>query len=256
MAGFMLLAAGAVLFWPSPESAAPGPGADGLQLEREGAAGPGAVTSAEAAENEPSSAPSPSLPSESEPSSSAASRSARRSSSPSVRPRDEAPERWVQERSRDVLDDQEASSEGVAAEPEQLRRAGALARVDALQAAWAADAQLLDEIGPAAYDELLYEQERDNRSEVLFVAKRSNAGQAGIQTGDVILSYGGEPVFAPHSLRETNRLFAPGGEIVVQVDRGGEILEFTLMTDHIDRGRSGIVNGMVLAPILQDPNAK
>ncbi len=131
-----------------------------------------------------------------------------------------------------------------------------MARVDALRAAWVAEAQLLDEIGPVAYDQLLYEQGRDNRSKVQFVAKRSNAGQAGIQRGDVILSYGGEPVFAPHSLRETNRLFAPGGEIVVQVDRGGEILEFAVATDHIDRGRSAVVNGMVLAPVSQDPNAR
>ena len=256
MVGVMLLAAGAVLFWPSPESGVPGPSTDGHQMERERAGGPGPVTSAGAPESESASEPSPSTSPESDSSSSVASRATRGSSSTSARPRAEARERWAQKRSRDVQDDEEASPEGEGAEPEQLRRAGALARVDALRVAGAADAQILDEIGPAAYDELLYEQGRDNRSKVQFVAERSNAGQAGIQTGDVILSYGGEPVFAPRSLRETNRLFAPGGEIVVEVDRGGEILEFTVVTDPIDRGRSAVVNVMVLAPVSQDPNAR
>ena len=257
MAGVMLLAAGAVLFWSSPESAAPGPSTDGVQMERESAAGPGAVTSAGVPEGESASEPSPSSSPESDSSSSVASRATRGSSSTSARrPRAEARERWAQKRSRDVQDDEEASPAGEGAEPEQLRRAGALVRVDALRAAGAADAQILDEIGPVAYDQLLYEQGRDNRSKVQFVAERSNAGQAGIQRGDVILSYGGEPVFAPRSLRETNRLFAPGGEIVVEVDRGGEILEFIVVTDPIDRGRSAVVNGMVLAPVSQDPNAR
>ena len=256
MVGVMLLAAGAVLFWPSPESGVPGPSTDEVQVERESAAGPEAVTSAGVPESESASEPSPSSSPESDSSPSVVSRSARESSSTSARPRAEASERWAQRRSRDVQDDEEASPQGEGAEPEQLRRAGALARVDALRAAGAADAQILDEIGPAAYDQLLYEQGRDNRSKVQFVAERSNAGQAGIQRGDVILSYGGEPVFAPRSLRESNRLFAPGGEIVVQVDRGGQILELTVETDPIDRGRSAVVNGMVLAPVSQDPNAR
>ena len=40
MVGVMLLAAGAVLFWPSAEPGAPGPSTDGVQVERESAAGP------------------------------------------------------------------------------------------------------------------------------------------------------------------------------------------------------------------------
>ena len=87
-----------------------------------------------------------------------------------------------------------------------------------------------------------------------WVAPGSNAGQVGIQKGDVILAYGGEPVFGPLSLRETNRLFPPGGEIVVQVNRNGEILEFTMGTDRVNRKRSAIVNGMTLLPISVKPD--
>jgi membrane-associated protease RseP (regulator of RpoE activity) len=118
---------------------------------------------------------------------------------------------------------------------------------------WGAEARLIDAIGVEAYDELLYDNGRSNRSLVNYVAPRSTAGQAGIQNGDVLVSYGGEPAFGPRSVRENNRLFEPGEQVVVVVERDGEILEFLVDADHRKRGRSGIVNGMTLLPFAVEP---
>ncbi len=118
---------------------------------------------------------------------------------------------------------------------------------------WEVEARLIDEIGVEAYDQLLYDKGRKNRSRVSYVAPGSNAGQAGIQNGDVLVSYGGEPVFGPRSVRENNRLFEPGEQVVVVVRRRGEILEFLVDADHRKRGRSGIVLGMTLLPFSVRP---
>ncbi|MAI77355.1 MAG: hypothetical protein CL917_00245 [Deltaproteobacteria bacterium] len=262
VAAAILLAVAVVLFGSWPESAEPSLSVDALSVQRERTAVSQEGASADASKNQVASPSSTLEPRE--PVSPPDSRSALRLPSSSSRSQVEARESWRQEqaearerlaeeRSRRGLEDRDALQEGQA-EPEQLRRLGALARADELRAAWAAEAELIDELGPEAYDELLYEQGRDNRSQVQFVAERSNAGQAGIQKGDVILSYGEKPVFAPRSLRETNRLFPPGGEIVVQVDRDGQILEFTMGTDDVNRDRSGIVNGMVLSSASAQPD--
>ena len=240
-AGATLLALVAVVFWPSPESAEPGPGTDVLQLERERGAAPRPGASAEAPKEQLASPSAPSLPSE--PGSPSASSSAHLSRSSSPPP------------SAEVRGERETTREGAAP---QLRKLGvkkrANERAEENAASWAAEARLIDEIGIEAYDERLYQEGRSNRSEVNWVAPGSNAGQVGIQKGDVILAYGGEPVFGPLSLRETNRLFPPGGEIVVQVNRNGEILEFTMGTDKVNRELSAIVNGMTLLPLSVKPD--
>ena len=257
-AGAMLLALAAVVFWPSPESAEPGPGADVFQLEGEGGAGPRAGASVEASKKQlapPSAASLPSGSGSSSGSSSArvsrssySSSSSSSSSSPpsSSPPSAEVREEWAQERYSAVLEERETIREGALRERRKLN-------VKERGDYWAVEARLVDEIGVEAYDELLYQDGRSNRSRVHWVAAGSHAGQAGIEKGDIILSYGGEPVFAPRSVRETNRLFPPGGQVVVEVDRDGEILEFTLATDLRNRGRSGIVNGMTLLPFSVRP---
>jgi membrane-associated protease RseP (regulator of RpoE activity) len=118
---------------------------------------------------------------------------------------------------------------------------------------WEVEARLIDEIGADAYDELLYENGRHNRTRVNWVAPRSNAGHAGIENGDILVSYGGEPVFGPRSAREMNRNFEPGETIVVVVRRGDQLLEFLIDADFRPRGRSGIVNGMTLIPLAVKP---
>lgn len=118
---------------------------------------------------------------------------------------------------------------------------------------WEVEARLIEVIGAKAYDQLLYDNGRKNRSRVQYVAPLSNAGQAGIQNGDVLVSFGGELVFGPRSARENNRLFEPGEQVVVVVQRAGELLNFRVDADHRKRGRSGIVLGMTLLPFAVEP---
>jgi len=268
LAGAMLLALAAAVFWPPPESGEQGSSVDALPLDGEPDASPPAAPVAEASTNKSASPsvsssssassatassapassapPSSSTPSSAPPSSAPPSSSTPSSSTPSSSPSADDREDWVQERYGGAQEERETIREGALRERRKLN-------VKERGEYWAVEARLVDEIGIEAYDELLYQDGRSNRSRVHWVAAGSHAGQAGIQKGDIILSYGGEPVFAPRSVRETNRLFPPGGEIVVQVDRDGEILVFTMGTDMRDRGRSGIVNGMTLLPFSVRP---
>ena len=153
---------------------------------------------------------------------------------------------WIEERYAAAQAEREAIREGAIRE---RRKLNVEERIDY----WAVEARLIDEIGPEAYDRLLYDDGRKNRTRVHWVAPHSHAGRAGIENGDVIISYGGEPIFSPRSIRETNRLFPPGQQIVVEVYRNGQILKFTIASDQRDRGRSGIVNGMTLLPFAVEP---
>jgi len=246
LAGAMLLALAGAVFWPPPESGEQGSRVDALPLDGEPDALPPAAPVAEASTNNsasPSISSSSSSPIASSPiASSPISSSATPSSSPSADDRGDR----VQELYGGAQEERETIREGALRERRKLN-------VEERGDYWAVEARLVDEIGVEAYDELLYQDGRSNRSRVHWVASGSHAGQAGIQKGDIILSYGGEPVFAPRSVRETNRLFPPGGQVVVEVDRDGEILEFTLATDLRNRGRSGIVNGMTLLPFSVRP---
>ena len=118
---------------------------------------------------------------------------------------------------------------------------------------WEVEARLIEEIGADAYDELLYENGRENRSRVHWLAAGSSPAEAGIQRGDILVSYGEWPAFGPRSVREANRLFEPGEQLVVVVDRDGQLLEFVVDADPLWRGRSGIVNGMTLLPLAMEP---
>lgn len=249
LAGAVLLALAAVVFWPPPESGELGSSVEVLPLDGEPDASPPAAPVAEASTNKssspsisPSATPPPSTPPPSPSSSSPIASSATPPSSLSADDRED----WLQERYGGALEERETIREGALRERRKLN-------VKERGEYWAVEARLVDEIGIEAYDELLYQDGRNNRSRVHWVAAGSHAGQAGIEKGDVILSYGGEPVFAPRSVRETNRLFPPGEQVVVEVDRDGEILEFTLATDLRNRGRSGIVNGMTLLPFSVRP---
>ena len=247
LAGAVLLALTAVVFWPPPESGELASSVEVLPLDGEPDASPPAAPVAETSTNK-SSSPfiSPSSPSSSSSSSATPPSSPPSSATPPSSLSADDREDWLQERYGGALEERETIREGALRERRKLN-------VKERGEYWAVEARLVDEIGIEAYDELLYQDGRSNRSRVHWVAAGSHAGQAGIQKGDIILSYGGEPVFAPRSVRETNRLFPPGEQVVVEVDRDGEILEFTLATDLRNRGRSGIVNGMTLLPFSVRP---
>ena len=153
---------------------------------------------------------------------------------------------WTEERYAAAQAEREGIREGALRERRKLN-------VEERMEYWAVESRLIDEIGADAYDQFLYDNGRMNRSKVHWVAPNSHAGQAGIESGDILVSYGGKPVFGPRSVRETNRLFPPGEQIVVQVERAGQVMEFTLSSDMRNRQRSGIVNGMTLLPVAMEP---
>ncbi|MDG2334997.1 MAG: PDZ domain-containing protein [Myxococcota bacterium] len=238
--GAALVVLGAFTLWPSPEATeslarpiAEAPGSNRGESDARLSADFGEAP----AKGTPSSPPdTPSTPA------TAPSESPSAASHPAGTPTAD----WVKERYAAAQDQRQTIRDGALQERRKLN-------VKERAAYWNVESQLIDQIGREAYDRILYDEGRNNRSRVHWVAPGSNAGQAGIESGDVILSYGGEAAFAPRSVREINRLFPPDEEVIVQVDRDGEILEFTIGTDMRDRGRSGIVNGMTLLPFAVRP---
>ena len=153
---------------------------------------------------------------------------------------------WVEER-------YEAAQERRAAIKDEATRNHRKQNREELARSWAIEFALIDEIGVEAYEQSLYDRGLKNRAEVRWLGSGSNAMLGGVQIGDVILSYGGQPVFAPQSLRERNKLLEPGQQIVIEVEREGVVFAFVIQTDDWNRGRSGIVNGMSLRPISREP---
>ncbi|MGI9295629.1 MAG: PDZ domain-containing protein [Pseudomonadales bacterium] len=81
------------------------------------------------------------------------------------------------------------------------------------------------ELGDEDYDRYLFATGQSNRVSVSTVLQNSPAKQAGLATGDAILSYDGQRVF---SLRELTALQAQGsaGELVaMDISRGGQQMQ-------------------------------
>jgi hypothetical protein len=86
------------------------------------------------------------------------------------------------------------------------------------------------ELGDEAYDFMLYAGSEPNRVGVANVMHASPAQVAGLQPGDVILSYAGERLFAPSDLVRATLEVEPGGTVPVVVLRGGEEHQFSVPT--------------------------
>ncbi len=149
---------------------------------------------------------------------------------------------WIEERYK-------SAQERRAAIKDEATRNHRKQNREELARSWAIEFALIDEIGVEAYEQSLYDRGLKNRAEVRWLGSGSNAMLGGVQIGDVVLSYDGQPVFSPQSLRERNKLLEPGQQIVIEVEREGAVLAFVIDTDDWNRGRSGIVNGMSLRPI-------
>ena len=85
------------------------------------------------------------------------------------------------------------------------------------------------------YDRYLYASGQDNRVRVGEVFGSSAAEQAGIQAGDVILSYGGERVFALEQMNDLRSTGEIGSPVIVEIVRNGQPIQVT-----IPRGPMGI----------------
>jgi membrane-associated protease RseP (regulator of RpoE activity) len=82
--------------------------------------------------------------------------------------------------------------------------------------------------GEEAYDWFLYAAGRSNRVVVEGVLGGSAAAEAGLRTGDVILSYDGERIFKPGTLVEGTLAGRLNETVEVVVLRGGERVEVTV----------------------------
>jgi hypothetical protein len=78
------------------------------------------------------------------------------------------------------------------------------------------------ELGDEAYDFMLYAGSEPNRVRVADVMYASPAEGAGLQPGDIIISYAGERVFAPSDLVRATIEVEPGGTVAVLVLRGSD----------------------------------
>lgn len=101
-----------------------------------------------------------------------------------------------------------------------------------------------DELGEATYDRYLYESGDSNRVEVSDVIDGSAAQLAGIQYGDVVLSYADSRVFTSRELQRSTRDGSRGESVQVQVLRDGQLISVDL-----PRGPLGVtLSGARLEP--------
>ncbi len=101
------------------------------------------------------------------------------------------------------------------------------------------------ELGDSKYDEYLYTSGRFNRIKVSSVLAQSPAEQAGIQSGDVIVSYDNARVFSWSDLTNMTATGEPGETVQVSVAREGVVSNVFIM-----RGPLGIR----LESMRADPN--
>jgi len=85
-----------------------------------------------------------------------------------------------------------------------------------------------EELGEDAYDRFLFASERPNRLLVKSVMESSPAEQTGLQPGDIIFRYDGSRIFSYRELRDATTRGEMGETVLVEIRRGGEILEVQL----------------------------
>jgi S1-C subfamily serine protease len=96
---------------------------------------------------------------------------------------------------------------------------------DELAAIEAQRVSVRDEIGDEAYDRFLFAQGQTNRVRVDDVMLDSVAAQAGLQTGDILLRYGDDRIFAPEELVNATRSGRAGESIRLEILRNGARIE-------------------------------
>lgn len=94
---------------------------------------------------------------------------------------------------------------------------------------------LRGEFGDEAYDWLLYASGRENRVLVGGVIENSPAGEAGLQSGDLVFSYDGVRIFKGEELRRATSQGEAGRLVELALDRGGERVRV-----YVPRGPLGI----------------
>ncbi len=105
-------------------------------------------------------------------------------------------------------------------------------------------ARIRNYLGDDAYDRYLFASGNPNRLSVASVVPTSPAEQAGLEPGDILLSYGDQRLFDNRQLRELRSAGQPGESVTVEVMRDGRAMEIT-----IPRGPIGIqINTTIVNP--------
>jgi membrane-associated protease RseP (regulator of RpoE activity) len=109
---------------------------------------------------------------------------------------------------------------------------------DELEAINRNDFSLREELGDQRYDEYLYDSKQNNRIRISSVMLGSAAEQAGIQSGDVVLSYDNVRMFTWQELKDATSQGQLGEYVSISIYRDGQIFSFT-----VPRGPLGIELG-------------
>lgn len=99
---------------------------------------------------------------------------------------------------------------------------------DELEAINSEDVSLRDELGDERYDEYLYNSKQNNRIRISSVMLGSAAEQAGIQQGDVVISYNNNRMFSWQELKDATAEGQLGEYVSISIYRDGEIFSFSV----------------------------
>lgn len=100
--------------------------------------------------------------------------------------------------------------------------------VEESQALFTYESPIRAELGDERYDRYLYAMGRPNRIVAGSIMRTSEAQKAGFQTGDVIVRYGGEPVFGRLHLVKLRSSGVAGEPVVVEIYRNGRPMQLTI----------------------------
>lgn len=90
------------------------------------------------------------------------------------------------------------------------------------------DISLRDELGDERYDEYLFNSRQNNRIKISSVMLGSSAEEAGIQKGDIVLSYGDSRMFTWTELKDATAQGELGEYVSISIYRDGEIFSFSV----------------------------
>jgi membrane-associated protease RseP (regulator of RpoE activity) len=90
------------------------------------------------------------------------------------------------------------------------------------------DISLREELGDQRYDEYLYNSKQNNRIRISSVMLGSAAEQAGIQDGDIVLSYDNTRMFNWSELKDATAEGQLGEYVSISIYRNGEIFSFSV----------------------------
>lgn len=107
--------------------------------------------------------------------------------------------------------------------------------VDALSAMNEPQSMLRAELGDSDYERYLRAQGQATAIQVTRVLDSSPGSQAGLQSGDHIVSYNGERVFNVNDLRELTLQGSAGENVILEIERDGVPMQL-----NVPRGPVGI----------------